>query len=156
MLPYLGAKLAPLDAWLLIRGLRTLPLRMERVGKSARGLAERLAAEPGVARVSPSDAGAAGAGGALTGHSGLFAIELAEGLDVRGFCDALRLFRLGVSWGGHESLACPAAVGLQQAGGANSLRDFGVSPLAVRLSIGLEEPADLWADLERALRAACG
>jgi cystathionine beta-lyase/cystathionine gamma-synthase len=156
VLPYLGAKLAPLDAWLLIRGLRTLPLRMERVGLSARDLARRLAEHPRVARVHhPALAGPA-PGGALIGHSGLFAIQLAEGLDVRRFCDALRLFRLGVSWGGHESLACPAAVGLQQAGGANSLRDFGVSPQAVRLSIGLEEPADLWKDLEGALEAAAG
>jgi cystathionine beta-lyase/cystathionine gamma-synthase len=64
------------------------------------------------------------------------------------------MFKLGVSWGGHESLAFPAEVGLQQAGGINSMRDFGVSPRLVRLHIGLEEVEDLWADLQQALTAS--
>ena len=70
-----------------------------------------------------------------------------------GFCDALRLFKLGVSWGGHESLAFPAAAGLVQKGPANPLAFFGVSPATVRLHIGLEDPEDLWSDLRQALDA---
>ena len=70
---------------------------------------------------------------------------------VRRFCDALGLFRLGVSWGGHESLAFPAAAGLEQKGEANPLRAFGVAPGTIRLHIGLEDPSDLWSDLSQAL-----
>jgi cystathionine beta-lyase/cystathionine gamma-synthase len=73
---------------------------------------------------------------------------------VRRFCDALTLFKLGVSWGGHESLAIPALLTLQQASGPNSFRDFGVSPRTVRLHIGLEEIEDLWRELEQALARA--
>ena len=61
------------------------------------------------------------------------------------------LFKLGVSWGGHESLAFPAAAGLEQEGAANPLRDFGVAPETIRLHIGLEDPDDLWSDLAQAL-----
>jgi cystathionine beta-lyase/cystathionine gamma-synthase len=75
-------------------------------------------------------------------------------VDVRVFCDALRLFRLGVSWGGHESLVVPAAIALEQAAGPNSVRDFGVGPRVVRLHVGLESVEDLAADLERALAAS--
>ncbi|MEM7026369.1 MAG: PLP-dependent transferase, partial [Pseudomonadota bacterium] len=67
------------------------------------------------------------------------------------FCDALRLFKLGVSWGGHESLVFPAAAGLRQKGPANPLAFFGVPPGTIRLHIGLEDPEDLWSDLEQAL-----
>jgi cystathionine beta-lyase/cystathionine gamma-synthase len=63
--------------------------------------------------------------------------------------------KLGVSWGGHESLAFPAAAGLAQQGAANPLAFFGVPEATIRLHIGLEDPDDLWSDLAQALvRAA--
>ena len=68
--------------------------------------------------------------------------------------DALRMFRLGVSWGGHESLAVPVAASLAQTPGVNSFSRFGVSPRAVRLHVGLEDPEGLWADLEHALKTS--
>jgi cystathionine beta-lyase/cystathionine gamma-synthase len=74
-----------------------------------------------------------------------------EQAGIARFCDALRLFKLGVSWGGHESLVFPAAAGLVQKGPANPLAFFGVSPATVRLHIGLEDPEDLWSDLRQAL-----
>jgi cystathionine beta-lyase/cystathionine gamma-synthase len=152
--PYLGAKLSPLDAWLLVRGLRTLPLRMRRHHESGLAIADRLAGHPAVLRVlHPAFANEPGRA-TLSGWSGLFAIELADSVSIRAFCDALRLFKLGVSWGGHESLAFPAEVGLQQAGGINSMRDFGVPPRLVRLHVGLEDVEDLWADLQQALAAS--
>jgi cystathionine beta-lyase/cystathionine gamma-synthase len=155
--PLLGGKLAPFEAWLLVRGLRTLPLRMRRHYESALEIARRLAAHPGVRRVNHPLLGAPGPGVAtLAGASGLFSFELDGDRDaVRGFCDALRLFRLGVSWGGHESLAFPAAAGLAQQGAANPLAFFGVPEATIRLHIGLEDPDDLWSDLAQALvRAA--
>jgi len=76
----------------------------------------------------------------------------AGSIDIRRLADRLRLFRLGVSWGGFESLILPACIGLAQAGEHNSMRKFGVSPDLVRLSLGLESAEDLWADMEAALR----
>jgi cystathionine beta-lyase/cystathionine gamma-synthase len=149
--PYLGAKLAPFDAFLLLRGLRTLHLRMRRHQESGLEVARWLAGHPLVTRVRhPGLRGAQG----LAGYASLFSLELDEAVDIPRFCDGLRLFRLGVSWGGHESLVFPAMAGLQQTGGANAPAAFGVSPRLVRLHVGLEEPADLRADLDRAIRLA--
>jgi cystathionine beta-lyase/cystathionine gamma-synthase len=113
-------------------------------------IAERLAGHPRVGRVHHPLLAAASA--TLSGASGLFSFELdGDKTAVRRFCDALRLFKLGVSWGGHESLVFPAAAGLEQAGTANPLHAFGVPPQTIRLHIGLEDPADLWSDLAQAL-----
>ena len=156
ILPYLGAKLAPQEAWLLSRGFRTLPFRLAEIERSAFALASRLARHPHVTRVrhpalaSPSlDPAHLPAG--LEGCSGLFSIELAEAVDIPRFCDALARFRLGVSWGGHESLVCPASVAHAQVGGPNPAARFGVPERLVRLSVGLESVESLWNDLERAL-----
>ncbi len=147
---YRGARLSPLDAWLLLRGMRTLALRMPRHQTSALWLARQLAAHPDVAVVHhPALAGDHD----MAGTSGLFSIELDPAIDIPRFCDALTLFRLGVSWGGYESLAFPAMIGLRQKAGANSLQAFGVSARLVRLSIGIESPADLLRDLDQALAA---
>jgi cystathionine beta-lyase/cystathionine gamma-synthase len=152
--PLLGGKLSPLEGWLLLRGLRTLPLRMRRHHESGLAIAGRLDADPHVRRVNHPLLGATGTG-TLSGASGLFSFELdGDKAAVRRFCDALRLFKLGVSWGGHESLAFPVAAGLEQAGAANPLRAFGVPPQTIRLHIGLEDPEDLWSDLAQALACA--
>ncbi len=66
----------------------------------------------------------------------------------------MRLFKLGVSWGGHESLVVPATVVHNQAAGPNSAVDFGISPRVVRLHVGLEGADALWADLGSAIDAA--
>jgi cystathionine beta-lyase/cystathionine gamma-synthase len=92
--------------------------------------------------------------GGLRGTSGLFSIELGRAVDIPAFCDALRLFKLGVSWGGHESLVCPAGVTRVQVGGPNHAVRFNVPERMVRLSIGLESPEALWADLAQALAAS--
>ena len=87
----------------------------------------------------------------LTGRSGLMSLEFDDSVDIPRLADALRIFRLGVSWGGFESLLLPARVGLAQAGEENSMQKFKVSPNLVRLSLGLEDAEDLWADFEAAL-----
>lgn len=151
--PYLGAKLSAQEAALLLRGLRTLPLRMQRHQESGLMIAERLSQHarvkrvfhPGLARKDYS---------LLRGYGGLFSIELAGGVDIPAFCDALSVFRLGVSWGGYESLVMPAEVSINQAGEHNSAVDFGVSPRMIRLFVGLENPEDLWTDLSQALAGA--
>jgi cystathionine beta-lyase/cystathionine gamma-synthase len=151
--PYLGAKLSPFDAWLLIRGLRTLPWRMRAHEGAALAIARRLAAHPSVASVHHPGLGN-GLPPGLDGTSGLFSFSFADGVDIETFIDRLRLFKLGVSWGGHESLAVPAQVVRVQHAGANSAVDFGVDPRMVRLHIGLEGADALWNDLEAAIGAA--
>lgn len=147
-LPLLGAKLAPFEAFLLTRGLRTLTARMRQHEATANLFVDRLAASPLVRRI---NAPGANETPGLTGRSGLMSVEFDDKVDIPRLADALRHFRLGVSWGGFESLALPARVALAQAGEQNSLQKFGVSPNLVRLSLGLEDAEDLWADFEAAL-----
>nr|WP_295981222.1 PLP-dependent transferase [uncultured Agrobacterium sp.] len=151
--PYLGGKMSPFDAWLLIRGLRTLPLRMKAHQASALEIATRLQAldvvekvcHPGLANRLPPG---------LHGTSGLFSFIFKDGVDVRAFADRLKLFKLGVSWGGHESLIVPGEVVLEQKAQPNSAHTFGISARSVRLHVGLEGTEALWNDLEPAIKAA--
>jgi cystathionine beta-lyase/cystathionine gamma-synthase len=153
-LPYLGGKLSPLDAWLIIRGLRTLPVRMKIHEADALTIARRLAMHEIVARVDHP-----GLGNSLPpnldGTSGLFSFVFKSGIDIRSFINRLKLFRLGVSWGGHESLAIPASILRVQAAGPNSALDFGVDERSVRLHVGLEGADALWNDLSEAIDFAC-
>lgn len=151
--PYLGGKLSPFDAWLLIRGLRTLPIRMKAHERSALTVAQRLQAHPLVETVCHPGLGNTLPPG-LSGTSGLFSFIFREGVDVRRFADRLDLFKLGVSWGGHESLIVPGEVVLSQKAQPNSAAAFGISPRSVRLHVGLEGTEALWSDLEAAISAA--
>jgi len=151
--PYLGGKLSPFEAWLLIRGLRTLPARMKAHEAAALYVARKLAAHPLVENVLHPGLGNSLPPG-LSGTSGLFSFTFAEGVDIPKFADELNLFKLGVSWGGHESLVVPATVVHNQAAGPNSAVDFGISPRVVRLHVGLEGAEALWADLGGAIDAA--
>lgn len=152
----LGASLAPGDAFLVTRGLRTLGLRMKRHEASAIAVARRLLLEGRVTEVLhpalPFFPSHALWKRQFTGSSGLFSFRLRG--DVRRFADALRLFRLGFSWGGFESLALPHA--LVHAAHPKSRVRPDVPDDLVRLSIGLEDPEDLWEDLHRGLEAAAG
>ena len=151
----LGSILAPNDAWLMIRGLRTLAIRMERIAKTSAEVLAFLESHPRVRRVySPRATGNAQlelTERQLRGASGLMTIEL-DAPDVPAverFCDGLERFLMTVSWGGYESLLFPVAVVHAR---DTPIRMPGALPLSlVRLSIGLEEPAVLIRDLERAL-----
>ena len=116
-------------------------------------IAKRLAEHPSVIRVyhpglAPRDYSL------LQGYGGLFSFEVDDSLDIPRFCDSLSVFRLGVSWGGYESLVMPAAASISQAGEHSAAIDFGVSPRLVRLFIGLEDPDELWNDLGAAFANA--
>ncbi|KAB0682539.1 PLP-dependent transferase [Aureimonas leprariae] len=153
-LPYLGGKLSPFDGWLLLRGLRTLPIRMKAHEADALHVARWLQAHDAVESVQhPALRGNALPPG-LEGTSGLFSFIFKEGVDIAAFADALGVFKLGVSWGGHESLCVPGLVVLAQNQGPNSAHAFGISPRSVRLHVGLEGTTALVADLERAIQAA--
>ena len=151
--PYLGAKLAPFEAWLLLRGLRTLPERVRAHEAAALTLARRLAEHPMVMAVHHPGLGNRLPPG-LQGTTGLFSFEPRAGLNIPAFCDALHLFKLGVSWGGHESLVVPALVTRVQAAGPNSALAFGVPERMIRLHVGLEGAEALWSDLAAAFAKA--
>jgi len=154
--PYMtcGAILSPHDAWLMIRGLRTLPVRLQRIAQTTQLVVARMQAHPRVERVyyptASSSPQFALSREQMRGGSGLLTLQLHVD-DVAGverFCDALQRFLMTVSWGGYESLLFPVCA-VYPAGAAI---DSGGVPLnLVRLSIGLEEPEVLIADLEQAL-----
>lgn len=148
----LGQHVAPDDCALMLRGLRTLDLRLARHGESGLAVARWLAGQPAVGTMlHPAIPGCPGHEHwqrDFRGTSGLFGFTLksADKAQRAAFIDALTLFGIGYSWGGFESLVVPAnpprsAVPWQSDGSL------------VRLSIGLEDPADLIADLDQALRA---
>ncbi|MBB4123173.1 PLP-dependent transferase [Martelella radicis] len=152
-LSYLGGKLGPFDAWLLTRGLRTLSARMKAHEASALEIGRRLSARDDVTKVChPGLKNHLPPG--LSGTSGLFSFHLSEEVNIKTFCDHLELFKLGVSWGGHESLIVPGEVVLAQKAQPNSAHAFGMSPRSVRIHVGLEGTEALWRDLEAALAAA--
>lgn len=146
----LGSVLAPFDAWLLLRGLRTLPVRMERHERDALDVASYLATHPAVRAVHhPALVPGAAVPEALGGTSGVFSFELArDDYDsVRAVLDALEIPLLGVSWGGVESVAISPARPDDAQARARQRLPAGL----IRLSVGLEGAGALIADLERAL-----
>ncbi|AOL94249.1 cystathionine beta-lyase [Porphyrobacter sp. LM 6] len=148
----LGQVVSPDDAALAARGLRTMGIRLEAQTRSALAIATRLEAQPQVARVMcpllPSDPGHALWRRDFTGGCGLFSFVLASDdpqASAR-VADALDLFGIGYSWGGFESLALP----IRPEDYRSCMQGTDGKP-AIRLSIGLEDTADLIADLAQAL-----
>lgn len=156
----LGHVVSPDDAALALRGLRTLSLRLERETESALTIAQWLETRPEVARVlCPMLPGSPGHNfwqRDFTGGCGLFSFVLKggdEGARAH-FIDHLRLFGIGYSWGGFESLIVPFdPAGARSATPWPPADAHPADRLGVRLSIGLEDPTDLIADLEQAFAA---
>ncbi len=150
-----GGILAPFDAWLLLRGIRTLPVRLRQHETDALAVAEFLRGHPAVKRVF-HPAFAAGEERALverqlSGTTGLLSFELVRGnfARVRRAIDGLRRFRIGVSWGGVESLVISPNRGSNE----ERLDALGIPRGLVRLSVGLEGADLLIEDLAAALAA---
>jgi cystathionine beta-lyase len=145
----LGYSVGPDDVYLGLRGLRTMHVRLQRHQENAMKVATWLETRPEVQRVLypalPSDPGYALWKRDFTGASGLFSVLLAERPKpaVDAFLDALKIFRMGASWGGYESLALPVSNVLHR-----SAVPWTLKGALIRLHIGLEDPADLVADLE--------
>jgi cystathionine beta-lyase/cystathionine gamma-synthase len=148
----LGAVLSPQDAWLLLRGLRTLPVRMERIAATTRKVVAWLEQQPQVERILypflPSNPQYELAQRQMTNNSGQFSIALnTDDLKkVDRFCDSLQHFLMAASWGGHESLIYPAAASYNSGNYKSSL-NFNL----VRFYIGLEDADYLIRDIEQAL-----
>jgi cystathionine beta-lyase len=148
----LGMAVSPDDCALALRGLQTLGVRLERLERSTLEVARWLAGRPEVERVLhpalPSCPGHAFWKRDFTGSASVFSIVFHPHYTperVNAFVDALKLFRLGYSWGGVASLAMVYPT-LNRLGREHRGR-------IVRLNVGLEEPADLIADLEAAFDA---
>lgn len=148
----LGTYVSPDDAYLILRGLRTLPLRLEAHGTAALIVAEWLERRPEVARVLypplPSSPDHALWRRDFSGGAGLLGVVLKPAHDdaVHALLDDLQLFGLGFSWGGFESLVTHETIQLQQ-----RHTPHGVEGALIRLHIGLEDVEDLIADLAQAL-----
>lgn len=150
----LGCCAGPDDVYQVLRGLRTMGVRLDHHSRSALEIASWLETREGVAQVLhpglPSHPDHGLWKRDFCGSSGVFSIVLAGGgaEEQHAFLDALRIFGLGYSWGGYESLAVPVFLGDRVVAKAPE-----AGPV-IRLQIGLEDVADLKADLERGLAAA--
>jgi cystathionine beta-lyase len=150
----MGCCAGPDDVYQVLRGLRTMGVRLEHHRKSALEIAGWLETQPGVARVLhpalPSHPDHALWRRDFAGSSGVFSIVLSGGgqKQQHAFLDALKIFGLGYSWGGYESLAVPVSIG------DRTIAKGPYEGPLIRLQIGLEDVKDLKADLSRALAAA--
>ncbi|HEV2765956.1 MAG TPA: aminotransferase class I/II-fold pyridoxal phosphate-dependent enzyme [Pyrinomonadaceae bacterium] len=151
-----GAVLSPFEGWLLLRGLRTLPVRVERHNANALALARALEQHPKVGRVHypglESHPQHELARRQMDGFTGVFSVELRGGYEAaERFIRGLRLATYAPSLGGFETLVVhPAAMwGLQLS--AEQLGAMGVSPGLVRVSVGIEDERDLLKDFAQAI-----
>ncbi|GAB3543567.1 aminotransferase class I/II-fold pyridoxal phosphate-dependent enzyme [Arthrobacter tecti] len=145
-----GAIAGPFEVWLALRGLRTLALRMERSQANALELAQRLASHPAIQRVRypglPQDPGHERATEQLKGYGGIVSIELESREAADALVEGVRLWLPATSLGGVESLVERRR---RQPG-----EPLTVPEALVRLSVGIENVEDLWADLDQALSSA--
>jgi cystathionine gamma-lyase len=153
----IGAVPSPMDCYLVLRGIKTLPVRMRAHVAGASELAVRLSKHPGVARVHypglPSHPQHELAKRQMSGPGGMISVELATDLEgSRRFLESLRIFALAESLGGVESLAEHPALMTHASIPAENRKALGISDSLVRLSVGIEHVADLWQDLESALK----
>lgn len=149
----IGSGIQPFNAWLLIRGLRTLPARLERCSRTTREVVAFLNAHPRVERVLfPLDdtfPQAHLAAQQMEGACGLFSFYLhaSSRREIAGFCESLRHVFMAVSWGGHESLVLPRCASVSEA-------DFDPSNpehRMLRMYVGQEDAAYLIEDIAQAL-----
>lgn len=152
----IGGSMDPGAAFLLIRGMKTLEIRIRRQCETAMKVARYLAKHPKVARVHypglPAHPDHKLAKRQMRGFGGMMAFDLKGGLPAaRRFCDRVRVFLLAASLGGVESLVILPIYTSHYKMSASELEGAGVQPGTVRVSIGLEDAADLIEDLRQAL-----
>lgn len=151
-----GGVMGPREASLLIRGLQTLPLRMKEHQRNAKLVAQFLITHPAVSKVNypgltewlPESTNEL-AKSQLSGYSGLFTFELKreDAEAVKTVMNAVKVFKIGVSWGSFESLIITPNLG----DNAEQLKQCYVSPGLIRISVGMEPPDKLIEDLTQAL-----
>ena len=148
-----GANLHPLSAYLLHRGLATLKVRVETAQAGAAFLAEKLAAHPAVSAVHyPGLAGSSLVGTQMKGPGSILAFELEGGFDAASvLMKEVTLMTPAVSLGSVDSLIQHPAALTHRVVDPQAKTEHGIGEGLIRLSVGLEDPTDLWADLEAAL-----
>lgn len=154
---WLGAKIAPFEAWLILRSLRTLPMRMERHQSNGMKIAEFLESHskinsvsyPGLRSFPQHEL----AKKQMSGFTGLMSFQLATNdlQEIKQFFNSLELFQIGVSWGGHESLIYAPAISYLKELSEEQFSKMGISLGVMRISVGLENVDDLISDLKIAL-----
>ena len=154
-----GGVPGPMDAWLVLRGLKTLAIRMREHDRNARLVAAFLSEHPKVARVfypgSPKNPQRELAQRQMSGFGGMISFEVKGGLEpARRVVERTQLFTLAESLGGVESLIELPAVMTHASIPADTRRAHGVADGLVRISVGIEDVADLISDLDRALAQA--
>jgi cystathionine beta-lyase len=154
-----GAVPSPFDCYMVLRGLKTLGVRVRQHVQSARALAEWLASHAQVERVIypglPSHKGHALAQRQMKGPGGMITFELRGGLAAsRAFLKTLEIFTCAESLGGVESLAELPAIMTHASLTPEARRELGIGDGLIRLSVGLEDAGDLRADLEAGFAAA--
>ena len=153
-----GGVLGPQDSFLLVRGIKTLGVRMDRHVENARYIAEALARNPEVAAVHypglPDDPGYEVQRRQASGAGAMISFELAPGHDYRAFFRSTRLVALAESLGGVESLVCHPATMTHAAIPAEVREKVGITDGLIRLSVGIEDKDDILADVEDAITAS--
>ena len=149
-----GAVSGPMDAWLTIRGIKTLAVRMDRHSLNAATIAEKLLGHPKLTHVYypglPDHPGHELAAAQMSAFGGMISVQFADGATARRFAESTRLFQLAESLGGVESLVCyPSEMTHASVRGT----ELEVPDSVVRLSVGIEDVDDLIADLLTALDA---
>ncbi|CUU03149.1 MAG: cystathionine gamma-synthase [Fimbriimonadales bacterium] len=154
-----GAVPGPLDCFLVLRGIKTLALRMRQHCENAQRIAEYLAQHPEVERVLypglPTHPGHGLAKRQMDGFGGMVSLVLKGGMErALRFMRATRLFKLAESLGGVESLMCHPATMTHASIPPEERARIGISDTLIRLSVGIEDAEDLIEDIEQALQAS--
>ena len=153
-----GGVLGPFDSFLLLRGIKTLGVRMDRHCSNAQHIAEYLQKSPAVSKVYypglKSDSGYEVNSRQARAGGGMISFELAEGYDHRKFLSSTKIIALAESLGGVESLVCHPA-SMTHASIPKDIREkVGITDGLIRLSVGIEDKDDLVEDIEQALEAS--
>lgn len=153
-----GGVLGPFDSFLLLRGIKTLGVRMDRHCSNAQYIAEYLQKSPAVSKVYypglESDSGYEVNSHQARAGGGMISFELAEGYDHRKFLSSTKIIALAESLGGVESLVCHPA-SMTHASIPKDIREkVGITDGLIRLSVGIEDKDDLVEDIEQALEAS--
>lgn len=149
----IGSGMTPFHAWLTLRGLRTLPLRLQQTSSTAMQVIHWLKQHPRIEQIwyplDPSFDQYELASQQMQGAGGLFSLALrkVDRIDIERFVESLQHIRLAVSWGGHESLIIPRCAGIP----ASEFQPNEINHRMCRIYVGLESADYLIADLEQAL-----
>lgn len=153
---WIGAKTATFEAWLILRSLRTLPVRLRQHQENALKVAHflevhpkiKIVRYPGLKSYPQYELGQK----QMSGYTGLMSFQLVTELEkIKTFFNSLQLFKIGVSWGGHESLIYAPAISYLKELNHEQFGAMGISLGDMRISVGLENADDLIYDLEAAL-----